>query len=114
MFQAEQEGKRFVFDAFGEKCLIEPKGITPGDEEHSSVLGILISLYALNARPEVCVPAPLKACKEFSDSMPYVGVFTTHTEQLLVTHVDKIKYARWSIMPVTTNMAPTVITAGLA
>lgn len=87
----EQEGERFVFDAFGEKCLIEPKGITLGDKEPPSVFGILISLYALNARPEPCVCAPLKAFKEFPDSMPYVGAFTTHTEQPLVAHVAKIK-----------------------
>ncbi len=87
----EQEGEHFVFDAFGEKCLIEPKGIALGDKEHSSVFGILISLYALNARPDICVAAPLKAFKEFPDSMPYVGAFTTHTEQLLVPHVAKIK-----------------------
>lgn len=89
----EQDGERFVFDAFGEKCLIEPKGITLGDKEHSSVFGILISLYALNARPDICVAAPLKAFKEFPDSMPYVGAFATHTEQLLVPYVAKIKKA---------------------
>ncbi len=87
----KKEGERFVFDAFGEKCLIEPKGVTLGTEEHSSVFGILISLYALNACPDVCVTMPLKAFKEFPDSMPYVGAFTTHTEQLLVPHVSKIK-----------------------
>ncbi len=87
----EQEGERFVFDAFGEKCLIEPKGITLGDKEHSSVFGILISLYALNACSDICVPSPLKAFKEFPDSMPYVGAFTTHTEQLLAPYVAKIK-----------------------
>lgn len=87
----EKEGERFVFDAFGEKCLIEPKGISLGTKEYSSVFGILISLYALNARPDVCVTMPLKAFKEFPDSMPYVGAFTTHTEQLLVPYVAKIK-----------------------
>jgi len=87
----EKEGERFVFDAFGEKCLIEPKGISLGTTEYSSVFGILISLYALNARPDVCVTMPLKAFKEFPDSMPYVGAFTTHTEQLLVPYVAKIK-----------------------
>ena len=30
---AEQEGDRFVFDAFGEKCRIEPGGIILGEEE---------------------------------------------------------------------------------
>ena len=86
-----QEDGRFAFDAFGEKCLIGPKGIRLGDKEHSSVFGILISLYALNACPDICVLSPFKAFKEFSDSMPYAGAFTTHTEQLLVPHVDKIK-----------------------
>ena len=87
----KQEGERFVFDAFGEKCMIEPKGITLGDKEHSSVFGILISLYALNACPDICIPEPFKAFKEFPDSMPYAGAFTTHTEQLLVPYVAKIK-----------------------
>ncbi len=87
----EQDGKRFVFDAFGEKCVIEPKRITLGEKEQSSVFGILISLYALNASSDICIPSPLKSFKEFPDSMPYAGVFTTHTEQLLVPHVAKIK-----------------------
>jgi hypothetical protein len=89
----EQDGKRFVFDAFGERCVIEPERITLGEEEHSSVFGILISLYALNACSDICVPSPLKSFKELPDSMPYVGAFTTHTEQLLIPHVAKIKEA---------------------
>ena len=89
----EQDGERFIFRAFGEKCMIEPSNITLGAEEHSSVFGILISLYALNANSEICIPLPLKSFKEFPDSIPYVGAFTTHTEQLLVPHVAKIKEA---------------------
>jgi hypothetical protein len=88
---AEQDGKRFIFDAFGEKCVIEPKRIRLREEEHSSVFGILISLYALHARSEICIPSPLKSFKEFPDSMPYVGAFAAHTEHLLVPHVAKIK-----------------------
>lgn len=87
----EQEGKRFVFEAFGKRCTIEPEGITLGDKEPFPVMGILISLYALNARPDRCVPEPFKAFKEFPASMPYVGAFTTHTEQPLVPHVPKIR-----------------------
>jgi len=88
---AEEEGDRFVFNAFGEKCLIEPGGITLGEEEHASVLGILISLYALKACSDICVPAPFKAFKEFPDTMPYVGAFATHTEQSLVPAVSDIR-----------------------
>ena len=93
----EQDGERFIFDAFGEKCVIEPNKITLGEKEHASVFGILISLYALNARPDVCLPSPLKSFKEFPDSMPYAGAFTAHTEQLLVPHVVKIKEAKQKI-----------------
>jgi len=87
----EQDGERFIFNAFGKKCVIEPKTIALGEEEHSSVLGILITLYALNACSDICVTTPLKSFSEFPASMAYVGAFTTHTEQLLVPHVAKIK-----------------------
>lgn len=86
-----QDGDRFVFDAFGETCVIEPGGISLGGKEHTSVFGILISLYALHACSDSCVLLPLKSFKEFPDSMPYVGAFTTHTELLLAPHVTKIK-----------------------
>lgn len=89
----EQDAERFSFTAFGEKCVIEPNGITLGEKEHSSVFGILISLYALAANPEECIPLPLKSFKEFPDSMPYVGAFTTHTEQLLLPFVPGIREA---------------------
>ena len=87
----EQDGDRFSFDAFGEKCVIEPGGITLGGKEHSSVFGILISLYALHACADDCILLPFKSFKEFPDSMPYVGAFTTHTELLLVPHVSRIR-----------------------
>jgi hypothetical protein len=90
---AERDGNRFVFDAFGEKCVIRPDGIALGKEEHSPVFGILISLYALNARSEICIPSPFRAFKEFPGTMPYAGAFVTHTEQVLVPHVAGIKQA---------------------
>ena len=88
---AEQDGDGFVFQAFGERCLIKPTGIEFGAEDHSSVFDILISLYALHACTEPCVDTPFKAFKEFPDSIPYVAAFMTHTEQVLIPHVDKIK-----------------------
>jgi hypothetical protein len=88
---AEQDGQRFILDAFGERCVIEPNSITLGEEGHSSLQGILISLYALKAGPETCVLSPLKSFKEFSGSTPYVGAFATHTERFLFPHVARIK-----------------------
>jgi hypothetical protein len=80
-----------MFQAFGETCIISADGISLGGKKHSSVFDILISLYAMNARPDPCVPEPFRSFKEFDNSMPYVGAFATHTEQLLTAHVGKIK-----------------------
>ena len=88
---AEEIGDSFVFRAFGEKCRINPAGIYLGGDVESSVLGILISLYALKATAEICIPEPFRAFKELPDSMPYAGAFSTHTQQLLVPHVAKIE-----------------------
>ncbi len=90
---ARQDGNQFIFDAFGETCLIGPEGIELGDGGHPTVLEILISLYALNARPDRPVLQPFKSYKDFPDSMPYVAAFTSHTEQPLVPHVKEIEAA---------------------
>ena len=95
---ADQKGDRFVFDAFGERCQIQPDGITMDKKNQTGVLGILISLYALHSRPEPCVMEPLKAFKDFPNSMPYVGAFATHTQQILVPEVERIKKAQKKIM----------------
>lgn len=95
---ARQENNRFIFNAFGEKCIIEPNGIQMGEKEHASILGILISLYALHARPDICIVEPFNAFKAFPDSMPYAGAFTTHTEQILVPFVTRINASRATII----------------
>lgn len=88
---AKQDGNAFTFDAFGGSCAVSPDGISLNDSEYSSILGILISLYALNARPDICIPTPFKSFKEFPDSMPYIGAFTTHTELVLAPYTEKIR-----------------------
>ncbi|SMC69202.1 protein of unknown function [Desulfocicer vacuolatum DSM 3385] len=93
-----RDGRRFLFDAFGEACVISPHGITLGGKETPSILGILISLYALNVTSDICLLSPFKAFREIPDSMPYVGAFATHTEQFLVGHVEKIKGRQKSIV----------------
>ena len=95
---ADQSGDRFVFEAFGERCEIQPDCIFLGDMPQTGVIGILISLYALHARPEPSVLEPLKAFKDLPNSMPYAGAFATHTQQILVPHVENIEKARDHIM----------------
>jgi hypothetical protein len=62
------------------------------------VIGILLSLYAMNASTEAPLLEPLKAFKEFPDSAPYVGAFASHTEQILVPVVPRIKLKAGLIM----------------
>jgi len=88
---AEQSNDQFTFDAFGEKCRIRPDVIILGEQDETGVLGILISLYALHSRPEPCMLEPLKAFKDFQNSTPYAGAFTTNTEKILVPQVEQIE-----------------------
>lgn len=88
---AERDGQAFTFTAFGRSCRITPDGITLDGETVPGVIGILLSLYALNASTEAPILEPLKAFKEFPDSAPYVGAFASHTEQILVPAVSKIR-----------------------
>ena len=92
---AERDGETWLFDAFGKKCRFGPEGIFLNGEKETGVLGILISLYALHSADLPLVIEPLKAFKEFKDSMPYAGAFKSHTEQILVPYVDAIRSA-WS------------------
>ena len=96
---AQQKGNTFSFNAFGRTCILSQDGIALGGRPVEGPLGILISLYALHANPSVARPLPLTAFKEFPNSMPYVAAFASHTEQVLVPHVDGIEKAREDIVP---------------
>ncbi len=95
---AQQNGDSFLFEAFGNTCEIRSDGIFLNKIQETGVLGILISLYALNAKSETCLVEPLKAFKDLPNSMPYAGAFVTHTQQILVSHVDVIEESRSRII----------------
>jgi len=88
---AGKDGNRFEFDAFGQRCLIQKDGIFLEEKLQDGVIGILISLYALHAKPEPFVLEPFQAFKDLPNSMPYAGAFITHTQQILVPYVENIK-----------------------
>jgi len=88
---SRKEGDAFAFDALGETCRIGPDGIFLGEEPQEGPVGIVLSLYALHARPFECVLEPLKAFKDFPNSMPYVAAFAANTQNLLIPHVDRIQ-----------------------
>jgi Domain of unknown function (DUF3786) len=95
---ARQRSSGFLFEAFGETCEILPGGIFLGNVRQTGVIGILISLFALNATPGPCRIEPLKAFKDLPNSMPYAGAFATHTQQILVPHVETIQVSTGRII----------------
>jgi len=88
---ADKNGSVFTFPAFGKRCAITPDGISLDGVNPPGVIGILLSLYALHAVSDAPVIEPLRAFKEFPDSAPYVGAFASHTEQILVPVVERIR-----------------------
>ncbi len=88
---AEREGDAFIFDAFGERCRIQPDGIYLAGERQTGAPGILISLYALHVKPVPCGREPFRGFKDLPNSMPYVGAFSSHTERVLVPRVEMIR-----------------------
>lgn len=103
---AKQKGNAFEFEAFGEICEIRPESVSLNGEKQKTAVGIVISLYALHASSDICIPEPFKAFKDFSDSMPYTGAFATHTEHILVPHTPKIRKALPVIMEKLRGKAP--------
>ena len=85
---ARQSDGVFLFEAFGENCEIRSDG----------VIGILISLFALNTTLEACRVEPLKAFKDLPNSMPYASAFVTHTQQILIPHVEAIQASTGQII----------------
>ena len=109
---AERKGDAFTLQAFGASCRISPEGILLNDEILDGPLGVIISLYLLHASHENRIIDPLRAFKEFPDSMPYAGAFVTHTESVLVPHVEKIDGAQDRIFKVMGCETPAVSVNG--
>jgi hypothetical protein len=84
-------GTYLEFHAFGKICQIYYDRLLLDGIEAKGALGIIISLYALNANPDLCIIEPLKAFKDFPNSMPYAGAFATHTQDILVPMADQIE-----------------------
>ena len=95
---AQLEKDQLILKAFGARCVISAEAICLDDEAQTGPLGIILSLYALHAAEQPLELEPLKAFKEFPNSMPYVGAFASHTEQILTPAVDQIIEHRTRIM----------------
>jgi hypothetical protein len=93
-----RERDAFLFQAFGRECRIRKNGVLLAGNPQTGIIGILITLYALNAKATPCQLEPLKSYKDFPNSMPYTGAFTTHTEHILVPKVHELKAEKDKIL----------------
>jgi hypothetical protein len=108
----EKNGQAYSFRAFGQPCILSPSGIRLNGIEPPGVIGILLSLYALNAVSEPPILEPLRAFKEFPGSAPYAGAFASHTEQILVPAVHRIKAQTGLIMQRLSGQRPPLSIGG--
>jgi hypothetical protein len=91
LLPGQRQTDKFRLKALGQSCQIRPDGVCIGEEPATGVVGILITLYALHANEDPCMPTPFKAFREFPNSQPYVGAFASHTESILIPHIDAIE-----------------------
>lgn len=88
---AKKAGNSYRLRAFGEDCSLSPEGIRFSGNPATGPRGLLVSLYALNAGSEPMKTVPFRSFRELPGSMPYQGAFTSHTERVLVPHVQAIR-----------------------
>ena len=87
---ASKSGKGFSLQAFGETAWFDHEQVTFSGKKDVDPKGLLVSLYATHARPEIIQLEPYKAFKDFPGSMPYHGPFSANSERVLIPHVNKI------------------------
>ena len=94
MLPASRENDTFSFRAFGEPCSISPDGITLSGEVITGPEGILLALYARNARKEPAQLEPFKPFRDLKGSMPYQGAFSLRAEASLIPFVNRIQESK--------------------
>ncbi len=97
MLGGERRGDQFYLRAFGQACSIYPDKIALSGKPVEDPRGLLVSLYAINARPDPIQIEPLKSFKDLPGSMPYQGAFRANSEQVLVPHTLLIQERQESI-----------------
>lgn len=78
------------FRGFGHDVRLTAEAMTLDGRPAEGVWALLLSLYARHAAAEPPRIEPLRAFKEFDGSMPYVGAFASHAQDILVPRVETI------------------------
>ncbi|MFP4475347.1 MAG: DUF3786 domain-containing protein [Desulfatibacillaceae bacterium] len=95
---AVEAGGVYRFRAFGRSCDVTPGGVILNGQPETGVLGVLVSLYAVNASTESLVLEPMLSYKDLPGTMPYHGAFAANTERPLIPRVDAIHAASGQIV----------------
>lgn len=98
--------------AFGETCTIVPGAVLFGGTPETGPRGLVVALYAANAREDALLPEPFLSFRDFPDSMPYQGAFVSNTERPLVPHVTRIQKARETVLEALGGQMPPAHTPG--
>ena len=91
LLPGKRQHEQYILKAFGRFWRIGPQGISADGKPPPGAVGILITLYALHANVEQCLPSPFKAFREFPNSTPHVSAFSSNTEAVLFSHIDAIE-----------------------
>jgi hypothetical protein len=91
-------GPGFTLKAFGRDCVISPEGITCNGRPEKGPRAVVVSLYALHARPDPIVLEPFHSFRDLPGSMPYHGAFAANSEKVLIPHVPMIQQKQAHIL----------------
>ncbi len=95
---AQKQQDTYLFRAFGKDCILSANEIILDGSLEFGPVGVVISLYALNASNEDIRLEPFRAFKDLPNSIPYQGAFRANAELPLVAHVENIRLNREKIL----------------
>lgn len=95
---ALRRGRQLHFRAFGEDCRLSPDGISFSETTDMGPKALLVSLYAVHARPEPVRLQPFRSFRDLPGSMPYQAAFSANSERVLLPHVPSIAKGRKTLI----------------
>jgi Domain of unknown function (DUF3786) len=88
----------FHFRAFGEDCIINPKGISFNGRMVNGPRGVLIALYANSVPRDFPQLGTVKSFKQFRGAVAYYSTFAARSENSLIPYADLIRQYSHSII----------------
>ena len=84
----------FHFKAFGENCVVSPRGISLNGRMLTGPRGVLIALYACHVPGDFPQIGTVNSFKQFKGAMAYHNAFATRSEKSLIPYTNQIQRYR--------------------